>query len=248
MLMFQSIRNYFTLRRIGTILITGGFAAVMFSFALEYFLAPNKAPHAQITFNTSEASPYEYLYFDSASSYDPEGGQLTFKWFINNEFITDSPAFSHAFTDLKTHHVKLRVCDSGNQCNDDSTFINIIAPSTVLSVKDALKYFRYRIGWNSLIRKDIKFYDISSVSFIEPYFIKIFYKYKSGGKYYLVLSEHNKKLFGIWNDDDGKGELELVFSADYQSATGWWKYENDSRKYDLSLQKTSNAIQLNQES
>ena len=239
--MFKKIQRFFFSPIFGTLLITGGFASVILGFALEKFFVQNKAPYAQITFNTADAAPYEYLYFDGSSSYDPEGEELAFKWFIDNKLITNTPSFSHAFMELKTYHVQLQVCDKSNNCNQDSVFVRITAPDKVHSIKDALRYFRYRVGWNSLIRKEIKYYEISSVSFFDPYYVTLAYDYKLGGKYYLLYSEHNRKLFGIWKDGDGEGELELVFNDDYQKANGWWKYENDSRKYDLILQKiTSN--------
>ncbi|MGA1873939.1 MAG: PKD domain-containing protein, partial [Thermoplasmatota archaeon] len=75
----------------------------------------NTVPEARI-----DVTPSEWItQLDSVSvsgyrSYDRDGDELSFRWFIDGEFVTDRTEFEHVFVDAGLHSMKLEVTDDEN--------------------------------------------------------------------------------------------------------------------------------------
>ena len=80
-------------------------------------LPPNETPSASISISpdslgglTPQYYQYSVLTF-SSSSYDPDGSIISFKWYFNNELISEDAQFSKSFNETGIYQIKLEVQD-----------------------------------------------------------------------------------------------------------------------------------------
>ena len=80
-------------------------------------LPPNEVPYASISISpdslgglTPQYYQYSVLTF-SSSSYDPDGSIISFKWYFNNELISEDTQYSKYFNETGIYQIKLEVQD-----------------------------------------------------------------------------------------------------------------------------------------
>ena len=84
--------------------------------------SPNQSPQASIDISpdslgglTPEYYQYSTLIFDSANSNDPDGQIVAFKWWHNNEVVSEDSTWSSSFSELNIYQLKLEVQDDNGE-------------------------------------------------------------------------------------------------------------------------------------
>ncbi|MDR9416906.1 MAG: PKD domain-containing protein, partial [Gracilimonas sp.] len=79
----------------------------------------NTPPVAQLTVPKEIISPSEQITISAADSYDPEGQDLEYTWFVNGTRRGTGPTFSFSNTISGSYRISVRVSDGGNtqQCS-----------------------------------------------------------------------------------------------------------------------------------
>jgi len=220
-----------------SIFIAGGIIAVVLNFVLERSTVVNKPPKAIITLNVSSGEVPLNVLFDAVSSSDPENEALSYHWRINGKSISTEVFFSYTFHHVGTTRVKLSVRDQAGLSASASAHVTAHSPKKVTTLKDALKYRSYMLGWSRPNSKHVRYLRIKQVQ-LQSKDNAAYLKYDcQDGEIYTVLLEENRKLLGVWKDHAGAGEFELVFTQDYRRASGWWKYAHAKKKYAFSLKQ-----------
>jgi len=116
-------------------------------------LPPNVVPSASISISPDSLGGLTPQYYQrsvltfSSSSYDPDGSIISFKWYYNNELISEDAQFSKSFNETGIYQIKLEVQDDSEVWSSKtSTNFKIItntAPSVDFdySVDGSMYYF-----------------------------------------------------------------------------------------------------------
>lgn len=194
-------------------------------------------PVAIIRISATQGAAPHTVSLDGRTSADPEGKRLKYAWEINSVAVSKEPFFVHVFEDIGTYHVQLIVEDPAGAKATSVIFIEVTAPEKVKSIKKALKYYQYEIGWLGPNIKSFKYYKIKRINVSEDVNCHIVYDYGEGVAHYIIF-ELGRKLHGIWIDGDGSGEEKIIFSEDFSSAKGWWNYDHSPKqKYEIRLRR-----------
>ena len=99
-------------------------------------LPPNVAPSASISISpdslgglTPEYYQYSVLTFSSSSS-DPDGNIVSFKWYFNNEVISEESQFSEVYNETGIYQIKLEVQDDNGAWSSKKSSNFKIIPNT----------------------------------------------------------------------------------------------------------------------
>lgn len=215
--------------------ITSGIASAIISFTLHKWSQPNLPPTAKIIISSPAGIIPHTVMLDASSSFDPEGKKLSYQWSLNEIPISDKPYFNYVIKNTGTTRVELAVTDIKGLTSKTSTFVTTTQPHRVYTVKEALKFYTYQMGWLGPLTEQPKFYPLQLLT-ANDHFVKLQYTYKQG-KIYGVVSEFQHKVLGVWEDDDGEGIFELTFDKDFKTASGWWRYDYSDKKYEMILNK-----------
>ena len=103
-------------------------------------LPPNQSPTASINISpdslgglTPQYYQFSSLTFTSSSS-DPDGGLVSFKWYFNNEVISEENQFSLSFNETGIYQMKLEVQDNDGVWSSQTATNFKIIPNTAPSV------------------------------------------------------------------------------------------------------------------
>ncbi|MEC7712464.1 MAG: PKD domain-containing protein [Candidatus Thermoplasmatota archaeon] len=103
-------------------------------------LPPNVAPSASISISpdslgglTPEYYQYSVLTFSSSSS-DPDGNIVSFKWYFNNEVISEESQFSEVYNETGIYQIKLEVQDDNGAWSSKKSSNFKIIPNTAPTV------------------------------------------------------------------------------------------------------------------
>ena len=103
-------------------------------------LPPNQSPTASINISpdslgglTPQYSQFSRLTFSSSSS-DPDGDLVSFKWYFNNEVISEENQFSLSFNETGIYQMKLEVQDNDGVWSSQTATNFKIIPNTAPSV------------------------------------------------------------------------------------------------------------------
>ena len=104
-------------------------------------LPPNQSPTASINISPDSLGglPPQYyqfssLTFTSSSSSDPDGDLVSFKWYFNNEVISEENQFSLSFNETGIYQMKLEVQDNDGVWSSQTATNFKIIPNTAPSV------------------------------------------------------------------------------------------------------------------
>ena len=121
-------------------------------------LPPNVVPSASISIIPDSLGGMTPQYYQhsvltfSSSSYDPDGSIVSFKWYFNNELISEDAQFSKSFNETGIYQIKLEVQDDNEVWSSKtSTNFKIItntAPSVDFdySVDGSMYYFNSSVS------------------------------------------------------------------------------------------------------
>jgi len=121
-------------------------------------LPPNVVPSASISISPDSLGGMTPQYYQhsvltfSSSSYDPDGSIVSFKWYFNNELISEDAQFSKSFNETGIYQIKLEVQDDNEVWSSKtSTNFKIItntAPSVDFdySVDGSMYYFNSSVS------------------------------------------------------------------------------------------------------
>ena len=103
-------------------------------------LPPNVAPSASISISpdslgglTPEYYQYSELTFSSSSN-DPDGNIVSFKWYFNNEVISEESQFSEVYNETGIYQIKLEVQDDDGAWSSKKSSNFKIIPNTAPTV------------------------------------------------------------------------------------------------------------------
>ena len=104
-------------------------------------LPPNQSPTASINISpdslgglTPQYYQFSSLTFTSSSSSDPDGDLVSFKWYFNNEVISEENQFSLSFNETGIYQMKLEVQDNDGVWSSQTATNFKIIPNTAPSV------------------------------------------------------------------------------------------------------------------
>ena len=108
--------------------------------AIVNVLPPNQSPTASIVISpdslgglTPQYYQFSSLIFTSSSS-DPDGNLVAFKWYFNNEVISEQNQFTRAFNETGIYQMKLEVQDDDGVWSSQTATNFKIIPNTAPSV------------------------------------------------------------------------------------------------------------------
>ena len=108
--------------------------------AIVNVLPPNQSPTASIVISpdslgglTPQYYQFSSLIFTSSSS-DPDGNLVSFKWYFNNEVISEQNQFTRAFNETGIYQMKLEVQDDDGVWSSQTATNFKIIPNTAPSV------------------------------------------------------------------------------------------------------------------
>ena len=111
-----------------------------YSQAIVNVLPPNQSPTASINISpdslgglTPQYYQFSSLTFTSSSS-DPDGDLVSFKWYFNNEVISEENQFSLSFNETGIYQMKLEVQDNDGVWSSQTATNFKIIPNTAPSV------------------------------------------------------------------------------------------------------------------
>ena len=103
-------------------------------------MPPNQSPTASINISpdslgglTPQYYQFSSLTFTSSSS-DPDGDLVSFKWYFNNEVISEENQFSLSFNETGIYQMKLEVQDNDGVWSSQTATNFKIIPNTAPSV------------------------------------------------------------------------------------------------------------------
>lgn len=221
---------------IGSIFIVSGIGGAMSGYLIHKYLPHrNIPPTAQITHSALEGHLPHKISFDGISSKDPERDVLKYTWIMDDQIVSTERSFTHDFHKMGIHNIKLIIEDSDGLKDDDAVFAVIHPPENIKTVKDALTYYTYELGYTEPITKTLIYVPIKNVA-IKNLHCFVEYDYKGRGNIHLLISEFDRRIFGIWKDVRGSGDTEFIFTSDFKEAKGWWNYNHSrNRKYKFHL-------------
>ncbi len=104
-------------------------------------LPPNQSPTASINISpdslgglTPQYYQFSSLTFTSSSSSDPDGNLVSFKWYFDNEIISEENQFSLSFNETGIYQMKLEVQDNDGVWSSQTATNFKIIPNTAPSV------------------------------------------------------------------------------------------------------------------
>lgn len=216
--------------------IYSGIGAAIAAFILDHYWNNNHAPLPIIIHSNLAGEPPKKIKFDGSNSSDPDGDRLKFSWLVNGVEISSDPQFEYVFRNVGNYNITLNLEDTLGNVSKKSVFVDIAPPKNVSSIREALTHFEYKIGWNSSLRKEVKYYPIDVIKFTNKHTVML-YDFNGISEVHAILLEHKRKIFGIWKDSESIGELSMIFNEDYTEATGWWSYDNSTEKYVIKLSR-----------
>ena len=232
----KGIKKINLVKFLGVFFIYSGIGASFAAFVLNKYWSDNQAPIPVIIHSNTEGSLPGTIKFDASNSTDPDGDNIRYSWMINGERVSSQSNIEYEFKEAGNYHVTLDVEDKHGLKSRKTIFIDVKPPKSVSSVNNALKYFKYEIGWKTERRKEIKFHPIDVVHFPNKNSVTL-YK-QNMFEFHGAILGLKRKIFGIWTEGEiGIGEFSLDFNEDFTEATGWWCYDYDDNKYDLRLQR-----------
>ncbi|MES9942468.1 MAG: PKD domain-containing protein [Candidatus Thiodiazotropha sp. 6PLUC2] len=96
--------------------------------------ASNQIPVAIINTNTTSGVAPSMIDFNSAGSFDPDGGIVSYEWNFGDGVISTEPNISHTYTVSGGYTATLTVTDNSGASTNSSVNIKILAPSPPGSV------------------------------------------------------------------------------------------------------------------
>lgn len=215
--------------------VSSGIGAVMAAFLLNHYWRHNHPPIPDIVSSKQSGVPPMEIAFSAKNSFDPDGDPLKFRWLLNGKIVSELDRFTTTFDKVGTYDITLSVTDDRNMESSKTIFINLLPPKKAHSIREALSFFRYKIGWDAPNRKEVKYRKIDEVNFTGTDSVVLRYQHAGISESNLVILNHGKKMFGIWKNAQNLGEMSLIFNDDYSEATGWWSYDSDPKKYNMKL-------------
>lgn len=222
------------------IFLTSGVVGVLISFSLHKYYPKNVPPIARIDLSTEQGSVPHIVDFDGVSSRDDlDSKDLEYTWKINGNKVSKKSSFRYVFDQVGTYRVELTVKDPGSLEGTDIVFVKVQVPKHVRTLKEALKYYQYEIGWVGPSAHVFRYYKITEVKLKEDsnqFIMK--YDYGKGGVINYMLFESKRSIRGNWIEEDDSGEEELTFSQDFNTAKGWWNSDHSpNKKYEIRLRR-----------
>ena len=97
----------------------------------------------------------------------------------------------------------------------------------VTTLSDALRTYKYDVGWNG----NSEYSPITRI-IVDGYNVEIHYAFKNG---VIKGTIGTKEIYGSWQQSNGSGTIELYFTDDFQSASGTWDQSDHSHSGGVTL-------------
>ncbi len=118
-------------------IITGGILAVIVGFFIDKIFPSNLPPVAKISINQDEGFVPFKVIFDGRKSIDPEGKELKYFWYIDDENVINGIGFNYLFDIPKNYKITLTVEDHKGLKGSDILFIKAVHHKIILQENDS---------------------------------------------------------------------------------------------------------------